>query len=201
MTLVIITSHFMFMCLSSGRCVDNGLLQFPTNKTHARDTIETQIRVGDVFSTILISGYQGIKVSVLVVTFAFLIAVSRWLNRNKRQTSIPIIPPPRLIHTLHTENPCFRQPKLIITCRSFKTQWYVVSWWFNGVKQVWNVFPVLNGSDVLSYLRDFWSCPQGTALLFSLVSLSSAVSHLGPQAEIDIFRLKYLHRISVVDML
>ena len=77
MTLVNITSHFMFMCLSSGRCVDNGLLQFPTNKTHATDTIETQIRVGDVFWTILISGYQGIKVSVLVVTSAFLIAVSR----------------------------------------------------------------------------------------------------------------------------
>ena len=149
------------------------------------------------------SWYRGIKVSVLVVTSAFLIAVSRWLNRNKRQTSIPIIPPPRLIHTLHTENPCFRHPKQIITCRSFKTQWYVVSWWFNGVKQVWNVFPVFNGSDVkifsilhlnriilniwrektLSYLRDFWSCPQGTALLFSLVSLSSAVSHLGLPAE------------------
>ena len=74
MTLVIITSHFMFMCLS---CVDNGLLQFPTNKTHATDTIETQIRVGDVFWTILISGDQGIKVSVLVVTSAFLIADSR----------------------------------------------------------------------------------------------------------------------------
>ena len=217
MTLVIITSHFL-TCLSSGRCVDNGLLQFPTNKTHATDTIKTQIRVGDVFWTILISRYRGIKVSVLVVTSAFLIAVSRWLNRNKRQTSIPIIPPPRLIHTLHTENPCFRHPKQIITCRSFKTQWYVVSWWFNGVKQVWNVFPVFNGSDVkiysafiiilniwrektLSYLRDFWSCPQGTALLFSLVSLSSAVSHLGPPAEIDIFRFKYLQWISVVDML
>ena len=194
---------------------------FPQTRHTPQITIKTQIRVGDMFWTILISGYQGMKVSVHAVTSAFLIAVSRWLNRNKRQTSIPIIPPPRLIHTLHTENPCFRHPKQIITCRSFKTQWYVVSWWFNGVKQVWNVFPVFNGSDVkifpilhlnriilniwrektLSYLRDFWSCPQGTALLFSLVSLSSAVSHLGPQAEIDIFRFKYLQWISVVDML
>ena len=124
---------------------------FSFPQTRHTPQIQSRLRRSESVTCSRQSWYQGIKVSVLVVTSAFLIAVSRWLNRNKRQTSIPIIPPPRLIHTLHTENPCFRHPKQIITCRSFKTQWYVVSWWFNGVKQVWNVFPVLNGSDVKIY--------------------------------------------------
>ena len=85
MTLVNITSHFL-TCLSSGRRVDNGLLQFPTNKTHATDTIETQIRVGDVFWTILISRYQVSRYPCLwSPLLSWSQSVGDWIGTNDKQ--------------------------------------------------------------------------------------------------------------------
>ena len=122
---------------------------FPQTRHTPQIQSRLRLRVGDVFWTILISGYQVIRACGHLCFLDRRQSVIE-SEQTTNKTSIPIIPP-RLIHTLHTENPCFRHPKQIITCRSFKTQWYVVSWWFNGVKQVWNVFPVFNGSDVNIY--------------------------------------------------